>query len=161
MIKLSFQSMVFRNDIPTKVGIQNICTHLIPACAGMIIYKTRYALICLVAILLLPFSLSAHENPKARADALYHQLRCVVCAGQSLAESNADMAVQMRHLVRKQLKNGMSDAEILQFFATRYGDEILTIPPVNAFTQLLWCAPVLFLLGGLLIWRLSQRKPRS
>ncbi len=120
--------------------------------------RNKCGMTILLILLFLPLTLSANDTHITRANALFHELRCVVCGGQSLAESHADMAEQMRALVKKQIKHGMSDDEILTFFAERYGDEILTTPPINSFTWLLWAAPVLFVMTGLLIWRLSQKK---
>lgn len=145
--------------IPAKAGIQNDIINWIPAFGTMCLAgMTKIFITFFLLFSFLPLSLSAAQTDKTRADALYHQLRCVVCAGQSLAESHADMAVQMRALVRKQMKEGMSDQEILSFFAERYGDEILTTPPVNPFTWLLWVAPLLCVFFGLILWRVSPKK---
>lgn len=85
---------------------------------------------------------------EARAQALFTQLRCVVCEGQSLADSNALLAEDMRGMVRKKIALGLSDHEVLHFFARQYGDEILMKPPFNLQTGMLWLAPILVLVFG-------------
>ena len=88
------------------------------------------------------------EADEARAQALFKQLRCVVCEGQSLADSNALLAEDMRGMVRKKIALGLSDAEVLHFFSRQYGDEILMKPPFNLKTGMLWLAPLLLLVFG-------------
>jgi cytochrome c-type biogenesis protein CcmH len=93
---------------------------------------------------------------EATAQQLFHALRCVVCEGQSLAESDATLARQMRSEVRRMVRDGKSEADILFFFQARYGDTILMSPPVERHTYLLWSAPLLFLLIGVVL--LLRRK---
>jgi cytochrome c-type biogenesis protein CcmH len=90
---------------------------------------------------------------EARARALQRQLRCLVCQAQSIDESNADLAADMRHLVRAQMRAGKSDKEIEDFLVARYGDFVLMTPPVQSDTWLLWLAPFLVLgAGGAVAW---------
>jgi cytochrome c-type biogenesis protein CcmH len=99
------------------------------------------------------------QNPAEETEAqqLFHALRCVVCAGESLAESNAALAVQMRQEIRRRIGAGESADAVLQYFQTQYGDAILMRPPVATRTLPLWLAPLGFLLLGLLLilrrWR--------
>jgi cytochrome c-type biogenesis protein CcmH len=89
---------------------------------------------------------------EARAKALQRELRCVVCQGQSIDESNAPLAADMRRLIREQLQEGKSDAAIKDFFVVRYGTFVLMNPPVEGDTYLLWFGPlVLFLVGAVVI----------
>jgi len=83
-----------------------------------------------------------------RARALSGQLRCLVCQNQSIEDSDAELAVDLRHEVRRQIVEGKSDTDILQGLRNRYGDYILLNPPVTATTYLLWGAPVLIVLFG-------------
>jgi len=84
-----------------------------------------------------------------RAKAMQRELRCVVCQGQSIDESNAPLAADMRRLIRQQLEEGKSDDEIKGFFVARYGIFVLMNPPVSTDTLFLWFGPVLLvLLGG-------------
>lgn len=90
---------------------------------------------------------------------VFRELRCVVCEGQSLADSDATLAVQMRAHVRELVAQGKSQAEILDYFRTRYGDHILLTPPLEPYTVLLWLAPLLLLGGGgCLVWRITRPK---
>ena len=85
------------------------------------------------------------------------QLRCLVCQNQSVAESNAGLAVDLRNQVREQVAAGKSDREIIDFMTTRYGDFVLYKPPVKGTTLLLWFGPgLLLLVGGLVGWRILR-----
>ena len=88
------------------------------------------------------------EDPVAnrRAVQLAEQLRCLVCQNQSIAESNAELAVDLRRQIREQIALGKSDADITGFMVERYGDFVLYRPPVKASTWLLWFGPVVVLL---------------
>jgi cytochrome c-type biogenesis protein CcmH len=85
---------------------------------------------------------------EARARALSAQLRCLVCQNQSIDDSNAALARELRLLVREQLVAGNSDQEILDYLVGRYGQFVLLKPQFNVFTAILWVAPVLLLVGG-------------
>ena len=88
-----------------------------------------------------------------RARTLSGQLRCLVCQNQSIEDSDAELAVDLRYEVRRQLVEGKSDAVILDGLRNRYGDYILLNPPVTATTYLLWGAPILIVLFGCgLLW---------
>ena len=84
-----------------------------------------------------------------RARALSKQLRCLVCQNQSIDDSDAELAKDLRREVRARLQTGASDAEILASIQETYGDYVLLKPPVSTQTWLLWLAPVLILLAGL------------
>jgi cytochrome c-type biogenesis protein CcmH len=95
---------------------------------------------------------------EARAHALQRQLRCPVCKGQSIDESGADLATDLRHRVHELIGQGRSDAEIREYFRARYGDFILMQPPLEAVTWLLWLAPFLVLGGaGAVAWTVVSR----
>lgn len=97
-----------------------------------------------------------------RAEQLAHGLRCLVCQNQSLAESNAPLAHDMRNLIRNQLAEGRSDAQIMRFFEDRYGDFVRYEPPFKPITWLLWLGPfALLVLGFVVLWRTVARRPRS
>ncbi|HWA31515.1 MAG TPA: cytochrome c-type biogenesis protein [Rhizomicrobium sp.] len=104
------------------------------------------------------------SNPalEARAVALQKQLRCVVCQGQSLDESNAPLAADLRRLIRARIAAGDSDAQVEQYLVARYGDFILMKPPLQPDTYLLWFGPLgILLIGGtavaLVIFRARRR----
>jgi cytochrome c-type biogenesis protein CcmH len=90
---------------------------------------------------------------EARARNLQRQLRCLVCQGESIDDSNSPFAADVRHLVRQQIAQGQSDRQIQDFLVARYGDFILMKPPVQPNTWLLWLAPFLVLgAGGAVAW---------
>lgn len=92
-----------------------------------------------------------NSSMEARAKALTSQLRCVVCQNESVEESHADLARDLRLTVRKQILDGKTDDEIITFLRARYGDYILLDPPVAPRTYLLWFAPLLVLSLGILM----------
>lgn len=119
----------------------------------------------LAALLLLPVlvapSLAVQPNevlkdPKLeqRARALSAELRCLVCQNQSIDDSNAPLARDLRLLVRERLTAGDSDAAVLDFIVSRYGEFVLLRPPFGWHTLLLWLAPVLVLLMGIMLARI-------
>jgi len=85
---------------------------------------------------------------ESRARALGSELRCLVCQNQSIDDSNADLAHDLRVLIRERLSAGDSDSQVLQFMVRRYGDFILLNPPVRADTYLLWFGPFAVLALG-------------
>src|SRR5712671_6185958 len=85
---------------------------------------------------------------ETRARALSQELRCLVCQNQSIDESNADLAHDLRVLLRQHLAAGDSDPQILDFVTARYGMFVLLDPPFAAVTWLLWLAPPVLVLGG-------------
>ena len=93
-----------------------------------------------------------------RVAAIAAELRCLVCQNQSIAESNADLAVDLRRQIREQLKEGRSERDVLDFMVQRYGDFVLYRPPLKASTLLLWGGPFLLLVLGIF---LLARKIRS
>lgn len=98
-----------------------------------------------------PFDSAKKE---AQFDHLLKDLRCLVCQNQDLADSNAELAKDLRDQVYLLIKEGKSDSEVIDYLTSRYGDFILFKPPIKAITYLLWFGPALFLLLGFLIfWR--------
>lgn len=94
-----------------------------------------------------------------RFHALVSELRCVMCQNQSLADSNAQIAVDLRREVLELMRQGKSDAEIKDFLVARYGEFVLYRPEVASNTWLLWFGPGLVLLGGgLVVWRIVRRR---
>ena len=113
------------------------------------------------ALLLLVVALPAWaQDLDHRAAALERELRCLVCQNQTLAESNAPLALDLRNQIREQLAAGKSDREVVDYLVARYGDFVRYRPPLKASTALLWAGPFLFLLGGfyLLIRFLRRRR---
>jgi len=127
------------------------------ACAGM-----------LVALALAVAANAAKMEPVAgdaaldlRIKKLESELRCLVCQNQTLADSNAELADDLRREVRDLAQEGKSDEEIKAYLVARYGDFVLYNPPVKATTWLLWGGPFALLLGGgVLWWGISRRGAR-
>lgn len=101
------------------------------------------------------------DNPEqeARFKRLSEELRCLVCQNQNLADSNAELAQDLRREVHTMIVAGKSDADIVKFMTERYGDFVLYRPPMKAGTLLLWVGPfVLLLLGILVLARLVRQR---
>ena len=119
--------------------------------------------VCLLvgnALALQPNEVLKDPALEARARALSKDIRCLVCQNQSIDESNADLARDLRVLVRERLQKGDSDPEILDFLVKRYGDFVLLKPPVKVSTYLLWYGPIgIFILGviGLIVFFRNRR----
>jgi len=96
-----------------------------------------------------------------RVAALAHELRCLVCQNQTLADSNAPLAVDLRNQIREQLQKGASEREVTDFMVQRYGDFVLYRPPFKASTLLLWTGPFLLLGFGLFLLVRKLRSSRS
>ena len=96
---------------------------------------------------------------EARMVRITSELRCLVCQSQTIADSNAGLAVDLRRETRDMLKQGKSDAEIVDYMTARYGDFVLYRPPLRATTALLWFGPALLLLigAGVLVFTLRRR----
>lgn len=92
---------------------------------------------------------------QARYNDLAYSLRCVVCQNQTLAESEAPLAADLRHLIAAQVNHGKTNQQIKRYLVERYGDFILYSPPLSALTIFLWFAPLGFL--ALALWRLLRR----
>ena len=104
----------------------------------------------LLALLLVCTSLWAQDaSVEKRVQALAQELRCLVCQNQTIADSNAPLAVDLRNQIREQAVAGKTDRDIIDFMVARYGDFVLYRPPFKATTLLLWVGPFLFLVGGL------------
>ena len=120
----------------------------------------------LVIIFLIPSLVAAEEarpladNPQveARLKTLAVELRCLVCQNQTLADSNAPLAEDLRREVREMITKGMSDREIIDFLVQRYGDFVLYRPPWKATTTLLWLGPFLLLIAGATTLVLALRR---
>lgn len=121
--------------------------------------KYQLFMLTLAIIVSLPLNAPAVEpseilqNPQleARARNLSQNIRCLVCQNQSIDDSNASLAKDLRKIVREQLVSGASDNEIYDFLIARYGDFVLLRPPVKATTYILWYGPLFIFFAGLLL----------
>lgn len=121
-----------------------------------------------IAVLLMVLACGAQAGVQDNADldkraaALEEELRCLVCQNQTIADSHAGLAADLRREVREQLAQGKSEQEVLDFMVQRYGDFVLYRPPVKSSTWLLWFGPFLLVAAGalLLISRLRAARTR-
>ena len=108
--------------------------------------------------LLVAASAAADEALDTRLKALENELRCLVCQNQTLADSNAPLAEDLRREVRELAIGGKSDDEIRAYLVARYGDFVLYKPPVKSTTYVLWFAPFLLLVSGAAAWWVLVRR---
>jgi cytochrome c-type biogenesis protein CcmH len=113
-----------------------------------ILATTLLALFCFSAFAI--DQAPAFEDPamQTRYERLGRELRCLQCRSETIADSNAQLAVDLRRQLRELMAAGKSDEEIMSYMTARYGDYVLYKPPVEPRTWLLWAAPVLLVLGG-------------
>ena len=105
------------------------------------------------------FALAEDASLDRRVMNLAHELRCLVCQNQTLADSNAPLAQDLRDQIREQLAAGKSEREVVDFLVARYGDFVLYRPPLKASTVLLWAGPFLFVVfGALVLVRFVRRR---
>ncbi|HEV7472807.1 MAG TPA: cytochrome c-type biogenesis protein [Pyrinomonadaceae bacterium] len=130
--------------------------------------NAKSATVSVLLLLCLAISIAAKEAQPSAADPvleervmrLSKELRCLVCQNETLADSQADLAADLRGQIREQMKAGKTDKEIIRYLTDRYGKFILYNPPVDPTTYLLWFGPFILLLGGLfMLFRyLKQRR---
>jgi cytochrome c-type biogenesis protein CcmH len=92
---------------------------------------------------------------------LTKELRCLVCQNESIADSHAPLAVDMRNQIREQMRSGMSDRQVIEFMVARYGDFVRFRPPLQPTTLALWFGPALLLLAGLAVLVATVRRRRQ
>ncbi len=123
----------------------------------------RFLLACLLCCAGLAWAQTGTPEDEAgarRFHALTQELRCVVCQNESLADSTAPLALDLKREIRARMDAGQSDEQIKAFLVERYGDFVNYRPPLKASTSMLWLGPLFFLLVGLLaLWRRSRRQP--
>ena len=112
--------------------------------------KTRITLY--IIFLLLAFSKSSFSNDQKLENKINKNLRCLICQGQSIYDSQSDFAESMKLVVKQKIESGMSEEEIYSFFKIQYGEWILYDPQFNTKNFALWLLPILvFLVGGIII----------
>jgi cytochrome c-type biogenesis protein CcmH len=124
-------------------------------------------LVLMLAVLVVNVAHAADSAPAAddlqlneRVMELAENLRCLVCQNQTIADSPAELAVDLKKQIREKMKQGMSDRDIIDYMVARYGDFVLYRPPLKGTTILLWFGPLLFLAAGLaaLFYRVTRRR---
>ena len=106
-------------------------------------------------------TLAADPVLEKRVMALSAELRCLVCQNQTIADSNAELAIDLKNQVREKLGQGMSDKDIIDYMVERYGDFVLYRPPVRGTTWLLWFGPFLLLVVGIFLLGLKLSRRRT
>ncbi len=109
----------------------------------------------------LPDEILSDPGLEARARSLSLELRCLVCQNQSIDDSNAELARDLRILVRERLVAGDTDAEALEHIRKRYGDFVLLNPPVQQSTYILWYGPILIVFVGIGLMLLTVRRKKT
>src|SRR5690349_1582649 len=132
----------------------------------MVVRQTLRALVLAVALFgsatavlaVTPDEQMSDPKLEARARQISHGLRCLVCQNQSIDDSDAPLARDLRLLVRERIKSGDSDGQVIDFIVARYGDFVLLKPPLTWHTALLWATPFLLLMAAIFaIWRNTAR----
>lgn len=121
------------------------------ALIAVFIFATFFASTATTASSTTEAALAADPVAEKRLQHLSEELRCLVCQNQTIADSNAELAQDLRHEIRGLIKAGKSDKEIIDFMVVRYGDFVLYRPPVKGITLLLWGGPVALMVIGLFI----------
>ena len=123
--------------------------------------------LALLLFALMHSALAAEAQPAApdpaleeRVTAIAAELRCLVCQNQTLADSNAPLAVDLREQIREQMRKGASERAVVDYMVARYGDFVLYRPPFKATTVLLWAGPVLLAMAGLMALFISLARRR-
>lgn len=105
---------------------------------------------------------AANPELEKRVMALSEELRCLVCQNQTIADSHAELAIDLKNQIREKLAQGMTNEDVIAYMVQRYGDFVLYRPPVKNTTWLLWFGPFLLLFGGIIALAIKLRgKPRQ
>ena len=116
--------------------------------------KNYLNFILLLFLLTFSFTNTIASEKSDNVEKISKNLRCLICQGQSVYDSQSDFALSVKDLIRNKLENGSTEDEIYKYLQTKYGDWILYEPKINKNTIILWGLPlILFIFGGLLIFR--------
>ena len=118
---------------------------------------SNFIWVLIVVFSLTGFNLLANDQVYQVAN----ELMCPVCQGQTVAESNSQLAISMRKVIENKVDQGESKEKILEYFVNQYGDNILAKPPLKGFNLFLWIIPPFILLLSILLWILRVRASRS
>ena len=111
-------------------------------------------IIKLIFLLYFSFNFSYANEINTKVDQITKNLRCLICQGQSVYDSQSDFAISVRAVIEKKINDGSSEEEIYEYLKSKYGEWISYEPKLNKFTYLLWLLPlILFIFGGLLIFK--------
>ncbi len=119
-------------------------------------------LLCLALLTALSIACASPEPTlEERAYALDRQLMCPVCDGQTVDQSNAQVSLDMKEVIREKLRAGESEGEILDYFSARYGDAVLASPPTSGFSAVVWIVPPAALLVGVALLAIVMRRMKK
>ena len=111
---------------------------------------------------ILNFNIVNAETFSADSNKIFKNLRCLICQGQSVADSNSEFAQTIKLVVRDQINNGKSEKEIYNFLIEKYGEWIVYNPPINKTNFLLWSLPyIIFLIGGFIIFSFFRKSKKN
>ena len=105
-----------------------------------------------------PDEIMQNKKSESRARNISKNIRCMICQNQSIDDSNAPLAKDLRILIRNKIKEGKNDKEIYKFLTDRYGDFILLKPPFKLSTLALWCFPFIFFIIGIFLFFSNKKK---
>ena len=129
--------------IKKNISLNKILIFVIIICLSHFVSKNSYTVE--------PEEVLQNQKLESRARNISKQIRCMICQNQSIDESDAPLAKDLRILIRSKIKEGNSDKEIYKFLTDRYGDFILLEPPFKLSTSLLWLLPFVFLAMGIFV----------
>ena len=116
--------------------------------------KNFFSLIISFILILFAYNSVLAEERTSKIDKISKNLRCLICQGQSVYDSQSDFAISVRDLIKKKIEDGNSDEDIYEYLKNKYGDWIMYEPELDKKTALLWILPlILFVFGGLLIFK--------
>ncbi len=129
---------------------------------ALLLALTVVAMLATTAHAVQPDEIMSDTVKEARARDLSRELRCMVCQNQSIDDSEAPLARDLRLLVRERIAAGDSDAQVMDFLVARYGEFVLLKPRLNSHTWLLWfLTPLALVIGGTALWMQGRRRVRS
>ena len=130
--------------------------HRLPSRAGLL------SLLCLGLLAVVSVACASQEATlEERAYALDRQLMCPVCDGQTVDQSNAQVSLDMKEVIREKLRAGDSEDQILDYFSARYGDSVLASPPTSGFSAVVWIVPPAVLLIGVALLAVIMRRMKK
>lgn len=161
---VSLSDRRFRMGVPVKAGAKNLAAKAKGAAAILLLTASLAAphMVTPQTLAVEPDEILSDAALEARARNISKQLRCLVCQNENIDSSHAELARDLRILVRERLVAGDTDDEVIQYIVARYGDFVLLKPPVKRDTALLWGAPfVLLILGGLAVALVFRRQMKA
>ena len=116
----------------------------------------------LIFFAIINFNIAKADNTKINQNDIFKNIRCLICQGQSVADSNSEFAQTIKLVVRDQIQDGKSEKEIYKFLIEKYGQWIVYKPPYNAANFILWFFPYLFFfLGGVLVFLVVRKSKKN